>query len=141
MSDESHSSEPVVPRHASPLSSELEDRTLWHADGELQSCIRSGDISSVDTILSPWEDPETPTLVTPEARKYLHACPYVAMDTGQFRLAQYLLEKGIHVDPCCCSSAIAHALDTNSTLILEMLLEHGWDTEQIFNLTAGAVLK
>jgi len=116
-----------------PLPFELRGLSFRDINDKIQDCIHSSDIISIDLMLSKWKDPKASNLLVPEARNYLHACTYVAMEAGKFPLAQYLLDMGIPVDFRCSSPAIAHALDTNSTLILEMLLEHGWETEQVFN--------
>ena len=141
MSAEPLQPDATTPEDCPPFLFELPEPALSEANDDIQDCLHSGDLTRIDAILSQWRDLENPTLLTPDARKHLHACPLVAMETGEFRLAQDLLEKGIHVDTRCSSPAIKHALDTNSTAILEMLLEHGWDIEQVFNAVEKNVLK
>lgn len=111
----------------------LREPTLSDANLELQDCITSGDLTKIDTILFPFRDPTTPGLLVPDAREPLRACMLAAMNTGQFSLAQSLLDQGIGVDARSASPAIAHALDTGSTSVLEMLLERGWEIEQALN--------
>ena len=108
--------------------------TLSFANGEIQDCIRSGALFEINAILSPFRDPATPGLLVPDAREQLKACMLVAMEMGQFSLAQSLLDQGIGVDERSALPAIAHALDTGSTSILEMLLKHGWKSEQALNV-------
>lgn len=111
----------------------LPELTLSNANLDLQDCITSGDLTEFNTILLPFRDPTTPGLLIPDAREQLKSCMLVAMDTGQFSLAQSLLDQGVGVDDRSASPAIAHALDTGSTSILEMLLEYGWEIEHAFN--------
>ena len=117
------------------------ERTLLFASGKIQDCIRSGALAEIDTILSPFRDPATPGLLVPDAREHLKACTLVAMETGQFSLAQSLLDQGIGVDSRSASPAIAHALDTGSTSVLEMLLQHGWESEQALNTGEDTIRK
>jgi hypothetical protein len=126
--------EAAAPEQSPQLPIELRDLSLCQTNIQIQiHCIPSGDLTSIDLMLSKWKDPKAPNLLTLEARNYLHACTYAAIKAGRFQLAEYLLDLGIPVDFRCSSPAIAHALDTKSTLILEMLLEHGWETEQVLN--------
>lgn len=141
MSAELQQLDAAAPEDFPPSLFELPEPALSKANDDIQDCIYLGDLAKIDAILSQWRDLENPTLLTPDARKHLNACPLVAMETGQFRLAQDLLEKGVYVDSRCSSPAIKHALDTNSTVILEMLLDHGWDIEQVFNTVENDVLK
>lgn len=137
------------PENPHPGSSELSSsalsmlppRNVNDANGLLQECIMSGDLDRIDTILSPFRDPETPELLVPDAREHLHRCVSVAMEAGYLSLARKLLDHGIHIDAWTASFAIAHSLETGTTAMLEMLLDHGWETERIFNHTHGSTSK
>jgi len=126
---------------SSSACSVLPRRDLDDANGKLQQCIHSGDLDHIDTILSPFRDPEAPGLLVPDAREHLHACVSIAMEAGHLPLAQKLLDQGVQVDAWTASFAVTQALETGSTAMLEMLLDHGWEPEQIFNCTHGSTSK
>jgi hypothetical protein len=119
----------------------LPPRNICDANIMLQECIESGDLDRIDTILSPLRDPETPELLVPDAREHLHRCVSVAMKAGYLSLAWKLLDHGIHIDSWTASFAVAHSLETGRTAMLEILLDHGWETERIFNYTHGSTSK
>ena len=117
------------------------DSDVFDAWEQLQLCITSGDVNDIDAILAPFQDPETPELLKPAICELFVVGPLVAMRTGQFQLAQKLLDKGIGVDYCCATPATAHALATDSTSVLEMLLAHGWEIDEALMYLDAQTLK
>lgn len=127
-----------APKPSRPMLPPVE---VTNANHSVQECIKSGDLDEIDSILSPLLDPDTPRLLVPVARKYLHACVLVAIEAGKFSLAQRLLDYGIHVDGRTASWAVARSLETGSTSMLETLIDHDWEIEQVFNYTDESTLK
>ena len=125
----------------SPPSYDIPSPELSEASSQLQECIRSRILENVDAILSPYRDPQNPSQLTSDAQRHLSPSISAAMETELFSLVRSLLDQGIQVDFRGVSLAVAHALATGSTSVLEMLLDHGWEIQSVFLTVENPILR
>ena len=116
------------------------NRPLLAASIKLDELAAAGNLSEIQNILSSWREPAQGGKISEEGLDYFQSAVEPALRNGHDSVVSYLLDQRIPIDPMATKIAADRAVKTGSTSTLQILLDHGWNINQPFDLTVGPTL-
>ena len=107
------------------------NRPLLAASIKLDNAAAAGNLSEVQNILSSWREPANGGIISEEALDYFQSAVEPAVRNGHDSVVSYLLDQRIPIDPMATETAADRAVKTGSTSTLQILLDYGWNINQL----------